>query len=200
MTSDDAQQSPDWRITKSFGGKKMTNRTALLAALALIAAGPALAQRPEGHPQREPNAPRANHGRVPEPPQKRAPRTAPEPERKDHGRVNSVPHVTNDHWYGHDRPDDKRYRVAHPFEHGHFAEIGASHRFRVERFDVDHHRFWFPGGFYFEIAPWDWAVASDWCWDCGDDYVVYDDPDHDGWYLVYNVHTGLYIHAQYMGS
>ena len=178
----------------------MKNRTALLAALALIATVPALAQRPEGHPTREPNAPRANHGRIPEPPQKREPRAAPEPERRDRQHVNGVPHVNNDHWYGHDRPNDKRYHLAHPFEHGHFGEIGPSHRFRVERFDIEHHRFWFPGGFYFEVAPWDWALASDWCWDCGDDYVVYDDPDHDGWYLVYNVHTGLYIHAQYMGS
>jgi hypothetical protein len=53
----------------------------------------------------------------------------------------------------------------------------------------------------FEIASWDWDLASDWCWDCdGDNFVVYDDPDHPGWYLVYNVHTGTYIHAQYEGQ
>jgi hypothetical protein len=112
-----------------------------------------------------------------------------------------MPHVNHDHWYGHDRPNDRRFALARPFEHGRFEHFGASYRYHVERFDRDHHRFWFPGGFSFEIAAWDWPLAEDWCWDCdGDNFVVYDDPDHPGWYLIYNVHTGAYIHAQYMGS
>lgn len=186
----------------------MKNRAALLTAFALIATAPAFAQRPESrgeskqeaHSQREPNAPRANQGRVPEAPPKRERGAAPESERRPSGHVNSVPHVNNNKWYGHDKPNDKRYHIDHPFEHGRFADVGSSHRFRVERFDRDHHRFYLPGGFFFEIASFDWDAAADWCWDCGDDFVVYDDPDHDGWYLIYNVHTGLYIHAQYMGS
>ena len=162
---------------------------------------PAEPQRGEQHPG-EPvhNQPRANQGRIPQPPPQRASRAKPEPERKAGGRVNSTPHVNNEHWYGLDKPNDKRYRVNRPFEHGRFEHFGPSYRYNVERFDPDRHRFWLPGGFFFEIASWDWALAADWCWNCGgEDFVVYVDPDHPGWYLLYNMHTGAYIHVQYMG-
>jgi hypothetical protein len=167
-------------------------------ALLLFAASPATSQhREEGGQER----PRANQGRIPEPPPRREePHARPEQERRPTGHINTTPHVNNDHWYGHDRPDDRRYHVDHPFEHGRFEHFGASYRYRVERFDRDHHRFWFPGGFYFQIADWDWPLAADWCWDCGDDFTVYEDPDHPGWYLLYNIHTGGYVHVSYMGT
>ena len=61
--------------------------------------------------------------------------------------------------------------------------------------------FWFPRDLSFQIASWDWAVAADWCWNCdSDDFAVYQDPDHDGWYLPHNIHTGAYVHAMYMGT
>jgi hypothetical protein len=107
----------------------MKNRVALLAASVLLLALPAFAQRPEdrrpseqrGEEKHErehgPNAPRANQGRIPDPPQHRESRSAPpEQDRREGGRVNSLPHVHNDHWYGHDKPNDRRYRVDHPFE------------------------------------------------------------------------------------
>ena len=42
-----------------------------------------------------------------------------------------------------------------------------------------------------QVADWDWPICADWCWDCGDDFVVYEDPDHIGWYMLYNVHGSL---------
>jgi len=183
----------------------MRFRFVIPAALALLIAVPSFAQRPEERnnerqAQEHRDGPRANQGHIPQaPPPKRDVHAKPEVERHD-TRVNSVPHVSNDHWYGHDRPNDRRYVVAHPFEHGHFEHIGASYRYNVLRIDRDHHRFWFPGGFYFEVASWDWGLCSDWCWDCGEDFTVYDDPDHPGYYLLYNIHTGGYVHVTYMGT
>jgi hypothetical protein len=167
-------------------------------ALILAAALPALSQRPGGESRG--NAPRANQGHVPAPPPRREPAARPEPERREGGRVNSTPHVNNDHWYGHDKPNDKRYHFDHPFEHGHFEHFGPSFRYNIERIDRDHHRFWLPGGFYFEVAAWDWPICADWCWDCADDFTIYEDSDHAGWYLLYNVHTGVYVHINYMGT
>ena len=186
----------------------MKIRIALAVVLTLALALPVLAQHPEGE-RREgerraaepgPNRPRANQGRIPDPPPRRERNVKPEPERIPGGRVNSVPHVANDHWYGHDKVNDRRFHLDHPFEHGRFERFGPSYRYSVERFDLEHHRFWFPGGFFFEVASWDWALAADWCWTCGEDFVVYNDDDHPGWYLLYNIHTGGYVHVQYMGS
>ena len=75
----------------------------------------------------------------------------------------------------------------------------TAHRLAVVKIDRDRHRFWFREGFFFDVAIWDWPICADWCWDCGDDFVIYDDPDHIGWYLLYNVHTGVYVHVQYAG-
>lgn len=174
----------------------------LAAVVALALSAPARAQHPEEHRSEPPRDVHANQGNIPRAaPPHRDSHAKPEVEHRESGRVNSTPHVSNDHWYGHDRPNDKRYVVAHPYQHGRFDHFGPSYRYHVERFDRDHHRFFFPGGFSFEIASWDWSLAADWCWDCGgDNFVVYDDSDHQGWYLIYNVQTGAYIHAQYMGS
>jgi hypothetical protein len=175
-------------------------------ALALILAVPAFAQH-DGQKHEEPKheqraeTPRANGGHVPPAPERRTESAAArEPHRFEDGRSSDRPHVSNNHWYGHDAPNDRRFHLDHPFEHGHFEHFGPSYRYRVVRVDVHAHRFWFPGGFYFEVAPWDWAQCAEWCWNCGgDDFVVYDDPDHIGWYMLYNVHTGIYVHVQFLG-
>jgi len=176
----------------------MKKSLTILLALAVFAALGVSAQR-GGEPHG--NAPRANQGHVPPPPAARpSPRARPEVERDKGGRANATPHVNNNHWYGHDRPNDPRYRLPHPFEHGHFEKFGPSYRYEVVRIDVGSRRFWLPGGFFFEVALWDWPICSDWCWNCGDDFVIYEDSDHVGWYLLYNVHTGAYVHVQYLGT
>ena len=165
-------------------------------AVALFATLPALAQHPGGggRPAPPAHAPAPFHG-VPHPPEEHR-------DFSDHKDHPNAPHVDVNHghenWVGHDTGrDDAHYHLDHPWEHGRFnGGFGPDHRWRLAGGGPG--RFWF-GGFYFSVAPYDVGYCDGWLWD-SDDVIIYDDPDHDGWYLAYNARLGTYVHVEYLGA
>jgi hypothetical protein len=150
---------------------------------------------PAPHPQAARHIPA--HGPAPAAPARQP--AAHEPSARPEASHPTAHHVdADDRWIGHDSGrGDRQFHQDHPFAHGRFTGgFGPQHVFRLAGGGPRHFVF---SEFAFEVVPVDFGFCNDWLWD-SDEIVIYEDPDHDGYYLAYNVRTGTYVHVLFLGT